>query len=306
MAKTVVGETGLPQTNVLFYTTPDKASLVSDIENSVIDSVSLGVLSEHALCSECGFDYFGDDASPMNFWDRTCPEGHTIGEDGVHLNLTGVDGVYELSLVSTGAVQNSKIVSGSKAVVGAASTQRLAASGVDPCALILRASGTLPKSPAQPKESLMADAAQFEGLVEKLTTARVDLATTTTKLEASVAEVATLKEQIASLTTENTDLKAKQANPEEMPAKLAAVTAELDSLKVFLSAQAKKAVAATNGDVATVEAMSLSQMTTVITEAQTKLATLFPAGGATLTATTTEDAEAADKAARRASFKTPR
>ena len=56
-----------------------KKSLIADIESSTIDEVSVGLLAKHAFCSECGFDYFGEDADFINILTMTCDKDHTIG-----------------------------------------------------------------------------------------------------------------------------------------------------------------------------------------------------------------------------------
>jgi hypothetical protein len=52
-----------------------------------------------------------DEADIMNWLDQTCPEGHTIGVDGVHTVLSDLKVYGELSLVTTGAAKNPKIQS---------------------------------------------------------------------------------------------------------------------------------------------------------------------------------------------------
>lgn len=140
--KVVRNGQGQPELHVLFSVAPD-SGLVASLDNGTIDEVSLGFLSAHALCSECGWDFFGDDATFLNFLDRTCANDHTIGVDGVHLNLSGLDRAYEMSLVSTGAVQNAKILSPSQAKLGGEVGQRLAANGLDLNATVLFLHGKL-------------------------------------------------------------------------------------------------------------------------------------------------------------------
>ena len=56
--------------------------VINKIENNVLDEVSVQFLSEHAYCSECHWDYMGEDATFENWWDKTCANGHVIGVDG--------------------------------------------------------------------------------------------------------------------------------------------------------------------------------------------------------------------------------
>lgn len=263
---------GIPDAHALFYVSPNHDDIVTGLDNGSIDGVSLGIKSQMALCSECGFDFFGADANYMNFVDRECANGHIMGVDGAHLNLTGLDKVYELSLVSKGAVQNSKIRSGSQARMGAEG-QRLAASGAPIHSLVLYASATTPP----PKEPVMADL----NLMELATS----FATTTAELATTKLSVTTLTASVASLTAENTDLKAQLAAkaavaPTETEAKLATATADLDPALTFLRSQAAKCLTATAGDPTKVATMTVAELTATIDATQAQLSSLFVAGGA--------------------------
>ena len=65
----------------------DNDSIINRIENNVLDEVSVQFLAEHAYCSECHWDYMGEEATFENWWDKTCANGHTVGVDGCHLEL---------------------------------------------------------------------------------------------------------------------------------------------------------------------------------------------------------------------------
>jgi hypothetical protein len=288
-ASVVMNDIGQPELHALFYVAPEHADLSGKLNNGVIDEVSLGILSACALCSECGFDYFGADATTANFWDRTCANDHTIGEDGVHLNLTGLDGVYELSLVSVGAVQGSKVVSGSKTRM--TGETKLAASGVDLNAAILNAS-------FKEGRKMAGETFNVNELIGKFSDAQVELST-------SKATIATLTADVARLTAANVELTAKiptAATPTETEAKLTAANTELTASKAtvdaatkFLRDMTRKALVATAQDVSKVDEMSIDAMTAAIEAAQAKLSSLFPAGGKALGAI--EDADKGGKPA---------
>lgn len=125
---------------VLFYLPKSKVELVADINNSVIDEVSVGLMTKKILCSECGWDYLSAEASFMNIMDRTCGNEHEIGVNGVHARMVGMDNWLELSLVSRGAAKNPKIVSRAKSLLGTETRERLAASGFPAEAVLLFAS----------------------------------------------------------------------------------------------------------------------------------------------------------------------
>src|SRR3546814_9858320 len=59
--------------------------------------------------------------------EKTCSNGHTIGEDGVHADLVGLSDFIEVSLVARGAADQPRIVGQSDSKLQPASSMRLAA-----------------------------------------------------------------------------------------------------------------------------------------------------------------------------------
>lgn len=228
-------EMGQPELRAQFYLPLTEVDLISKLDTGVIDEVSVGVRPKHILCSACGFDYASDKATMMNFFDQVCENDHTIGKDGVHVQLKGLDRWMELSLVSAGAADKPKIVGRTKALLGADDYQKLAATGKVPDATTLFATV---------KDEAMS-VPDFNKLVTDLT--------------ASASENATLKAANTSLTATNTDLTARltasearvkeleaaQTGPakqvETLTAANTALTAEVDETKVFLTEQLKAA-----------------------------------------------------------------
>jgi hypothetical protein len=98
-----------------FYIPASEKDLVNKIDLAVLDEVSVGLKSRQASCSKCGFDFFNvspDDEGVIGYdylWDRTCPNNHTLGRDGTHLVLNGLENWTEMSLVSRGASNKPKI-----------------------------------------------------------------------------------------------------------------------------------------------------------------------------------------------------
>lgn len=130
-AEIVDAADGVTELRALFYI--DRSSekgqeLINSINNSVIDEVSVTILTKHALCSECGFDFHGPEATLQHVFAQTCDEGHTVGQ-GSFVRLSGMSVWHELSLVSRGAADGAKILSRSKSVFASESGQALAASG---------------------------------------------------------------------------------------------------------------------------------------------------------------------------------
>lgn len=212
----------------LFYLPKTEATLIENINLGILDEVSVGLLTKTATCSQCGFDYFGPEAEFDTIWNRTCPNGHTLGTDGTHLNLSGVDLWSELSLVSRGASSQAKIHG--RTSQNSALTERLAASGVSTMALMLSAS-----TPTEPKEEppvsdptiaqLAASMAALQAKVDATPdnapalaaalTAKTDLeaqvATLTAAAAVSAAEIVTLTASKATVDAEVVDLTAKLA-----------------------------------------------------------------------------------------------
>jgi len=131
-AETVNRPDGQLELRGYFYLPKMQTELIASIDQSVIDSVSVGMLSQSMKCSECGWDYMCDDASMMHFLARTCENGHTIGKDGAHLQIEGLESWFETSLVSQGAVGTAKIASRARQMMGPQEVERLAATGMMP------------------------------------------------------------------------------------------------------------------------------------------------------------------------------
>ena len=219
----VAAADGSAELRTLFYIDATEPTLVAKLDAASIDEVSVSVATTQMLCSECGFDYAGPDASRQNFYDMTCADGHVIGTDGVHLQRNGLDKFIELSLVTRGAANGAKIVRKVDQKLAGAQITRLAARGFDPDALVLRASAT----PIQSKKDEPMD---LKELNAQLVTAMVDAQTAS-------GEVTRLK---ASLTSTETALTAAQADVTRLTAELEAAkaakpeVAKLEAATAFL------------------------------------------------------------------------
>jgi len=257
------------QLHILFFLDPnsDDSKLIAKINSGVIDQVSVGILPKKLLCSECQFDYLGDEANFEHLWTTTCENGHVIGEDGIHIRMSGLDSFFETSLVGQGAVDGAKIVSGSKSAFADRSPAfRLAASAI--------ALHTHPQTlEDEPEMDLKAFTSEVSILTaaklaaeNSLTAAQAELATATTsltamtaerdeantKLEAANARIAELEgtdvSQVETLTASNTkavEFLTKQATrvaaalglkDPEIPETLEELTAFLDDKQAALSA----------------------------------------------------------------------
>ena len=264
----------------MFYIAPVgelEKGLIAKIEASVIDEVSVGLLSKKALCSECGFDYLGSESDFFNLMTMTCEEGHTIGEDGVHLRLVGMDTFAELSLVGRGAAKDAKIFSRAKSSLGEKSVERLAASGVPVAAHVLTASY---KMDNKPNATLKGETNM--GLETLLAEKSQELGTTTLELSQAVKSIEGLNGEIVSLkaSAEEKDAKivaleaAKDTDVAELTAAKVALEDQVTQAKEFVLADLKAALVA-SGEKADDVPEDLIAMFALIKEKGLKLHQMF-------------------------------
>ena len=272
---------GEAELRVLFYLDGTESILVEKLNAGSLDEVSVAVLPSQYLCSECGWDYLGEDASWENFSDRTCGNGHIIGTDGVYVRLVGMASFRELSMVATGAADNAKIVGKSQSKLQPGSSMRLAARGFEVDDMYVQA--------RQGEEIVSVD---FTKLTGELVDSRSDLKVAQLQLTAAAekatgleASLATANEQIATLTAEVATLTEGAAKPATDLAD--AVAFMKDLLSKTLTAAGEAAPEALPETVAELKAS--------ITEHSAKLSAVLPIGGVSNTVTTTNDDETASK-----------
>lgn len=261
---------GTPQLRTLFYLPNSQTDLINGLEADTINEVSVGLQTTHINCSSCGWDYRGADATWMNLYDGTCANDHVIGQDGVHVILNGLDRFLEQSLVSLGAANGAKIQSRTKALMGAESYAKLAASGITPEITVLNAvHSTKEKAPNMEMSALIASLTDAKASTQVLTTqlaaSTASLTEANTALAASQAEVVALKAlgtpDVVALTA------ARDAATATAAAATAVVHAEASRLCVALSLEAPAADA-------TLEALKAS-----IDTNRVKMAAAFPVNG---------------------------
>lgn len=262
---------GITELRTQFYLPLSEAALVSKVETGVVEEVSVGLQPTHMNCSECGFDYNGPEATLDNFWTQTCANDHTIGKDGVHVNMVGLSRFWEQSLVSVGAAHKAKIQPRAKALMGDQYAQQLAATGVPPEAKILFASPTK-KEPAM----------ELTALVAELTTAKAGVLVSEAALTAANATLATLNETITALNAEIVTLKATaDVKVPEVQAQLEAANTALTDATAVMRVEADRLTVAA-GLTKPADDASIAALTEAITSARTKLASSIPVGGLSL------------------------
>jgi len=239
--------------------------VTSKLDSGTIDMVSIGISNKHFNCSSCGFDFFADtDEALTALWTGEDPNGHTIGKNGVHGVLSGLNVFTEVSLVGAGAIKSARVVGPSESRLTPEQQQRLAASAQGgKNVLILSAS-----SPSPDKE-IPVDLKEFANSLEAAVTEKV---TATVKLAAAEARVAELTAEVASLSAVQADA-----------AKLAVSEAEVAVAVTALSAEAKLILTACGEADAKIPA-TIAELTALIAEKRTALSAILPKGGASQSA----------------------
>lgn len=256
---------------VLFFVDKTEEKAINKIDSGTFDQVSVSVLPKKLLNSKSGFDYLGPEAKPENYWTGADNDGNTIGKDGVHARMVGLDKWFELSLVGQGGADNARIVSHDESYFGS-SYQKLAASGVDPSFFLLEAST---------ENETMDLTAMTDKIVElsgKTATMSSEIATLTAANTAKDTEIKDLKTQLEAagkpseaLETATADLAAKTTEVETLTADNTAAISALQEV-------AKTVLAATGKVDAEVPA-TVAELNTLITESKEKLVAAFKAGG---------------------------
>lgn len=262
----IPGLNGMGEVRSLFFLPNTETDLIGKLDSGTINEVSVGIRYQHLNCSQCGWDYMGEDASMMNFYDTVCPNDHVIGVDGVHVICNGLDRWMEQSLVSLGAAQGAKIVPRTKSLLGNESYTALAASGIEPSATTLYASATPSKEQDMDMKELISDLTTVKASV---ITKDAELATLAASIASGKVTIETLEASVATLTAENTALKAGDA---------VVIKAERDASFAFVRKEADRLCIATGTEKIKTEG-TLDELTASISNNRTKLGASIPAGG---------------------------
>lgn len=216
----VVDHADWSELRVLFFLDmADEAA--RDIDLGIVDQVSVSVITKKALCSECGFDFFGPDADFENVWGGICNKGHVLGEDGVFARLVELDDWFEMSLVGRGGAQKARIVSPDQSVFGSQSIQRLAANGFDPNALILSVT---------PEKGRIMNF-DLSKHIEEMADLKANLAIKDRELEAATKKIESLEKELSATQAKIEEMGDASAAIEERDAQIAQLTDEKKSLE---------------------------------------------------------------------------
>lgn len=261
------------EVRVLFAisTKPENAGLLADLDAGIVDQVSVNVLAKRLECSECGWDYLGEDADYMNILNGQCGNEHALRQDGVHIKMHGLDLLAEVSLVGSGGADGARIVDRNNSVFASESFQRLAASGLAPAMLV--ASFNIQGTEDMDMTTLIADLTTQKAAVTTLT-ADLDAANTAriTAETALTAANTTVAERDASIVTLTAERDAALAASKPEPATEAVLSFVADLCKRTLIA---------NGNQTPELPATVEEQIEAIKEGQANLSVLIPAGGRT-------------------------
>lgn len=240
-ARVDVANDGASEISSLFYINRENADLIATINSGVTDQVSIGILGKKLLCSACGFDY-KNEGDMVNMMDATCDNGHSIGHDGVHLIVDGLDDWMEQSVVDTGASGGARVVGKSQSRFSPQQTdfyQMAARSHQNDretyIPLIANLSDILSEenqSVTEEKLNELLDA-KFAKLDEAVAAKQAELDAANTTIVELNAKVAELEAAQAADTS--------AAKVTELEGEKAELKAEVDAAKTYLAVQAKKA-----------------------------------------------------------------
>lgn len=230
---------GISELRALFYLPKTEAKFIADIEAGVIQALSVGISHKAILCSECGWDYLGDESDYVNLIERTCANGHEIGVNGVHAIGAGLKKWRETSLVSLGASPDAAIHSRTKTRLSPAQQVRLAASDGSKDITLIATITDQKDTEMDPKE-----------FIASLDAKSTEIAELKASASAKDAELKASNDRVTALEAENTELKTKleaaedSKKVEELTASLTEAKDTADKSLSFLQDQAVKALVA--------------------------------------------------------------
>lgn len=250
------------------------AELIAKVDQGLIDQVSVNLLSKQVLCSDCGWDYLGEDASVSNVYLGVCANDHALRVDGVHAELHGLSDLFEISLVGKGGARNARIVDRNSQMFASEDYQRLAASGHAPALLVADI------TPTNTKDD---DEMDLTALVADLTTQKASVITLTADVASRDALILAAD---AALADAQAALAEAQAKVDELEAAAAAEPAAAEepaaetpeAVLSFLSDTFKRTAIAL-GDQTPVVPTDVTALIAGITAGQTKLSAIIPVDG---------------------------
>lgn len=249
--------------------------LVQKLDSGTLDQVSVGMVNKQLLCSSCGFDYMQATAYE-NRWDLTCNKEHKIGENGVHIQVVGLDSLFETSFVGQGAVRGARVIGPSESAFQA--NPRLAASSAaTDGALAIHLTATVEDENMLTPEFLT----QLTSATEARTRAETQLAAITTERDAATTSLTAVTGErdtaianLATATTERDTAVASLATAQEaVTAAVAALSTEAKGVLIACGKNEAEADAA-------IKDKDAAALLAILTENRAKFAAIIPTGGA--------------------------
>lgn len=291
-----IGDDGEMELRTLFYLDATETALIAKLNAGSLDEVSISFLPTQYQCSECDFDYLSEGANWENFVDRTCDQGHTIGEDGVHVRMIGLATLIEVSLVARGAAKKPKIVGRSTSKLNGAPAQRLAAAGYELDSLVVQASRGESNIMDPKFITELSDAKAAVKLAEaKEETLNLQLTAATEKADGLEAQLTEANEQVTKLTADLEEAKGKSR------------TEDADAAVTYLTDVLVKLSAANGTELKAEDApKTVAELTASIDKINGGLTALIPDEPRSEATTTNEDDEKTELKAGYGAFKTNR
>lgn len=265
--------------------------LVAKMDNGTIDQVSVGMVNTKLLCSRCGFNYADPKAYEYRY-DLTCDKEHQIGVDGTHVEVSGLDSFFEVSLVGQGAVKGARVIGPSESAFK--DNARLAASSAATGdAIATHLTATQAAKPDEDDMDIKDFTTQLTSATEGRVAAETNLATRTTERDTARTELATAQAAVTTLTGERDTI---AANLTAAEATRDTAVAERDAVLTALTTEATTVLTAcgknTDEIAAILKDKDATAILSVLQENRSQFAAIVPVGGAARSADTIASARA--------------
>lgn len=280
--------------------TEDGRAHAAKMDSGTIDQVSVGMVNKKLTCSRCDFDYMAASAYE-NRWSLTCNQDHKIGEDGTHIIVSGLDSLFETSLVGQGAVRGARVLGPSESVFQ--NNPRLAASSAaNDGALAVHLTATVEDE--KPAMDLTALTTSLTTQTEGRARAEAQVTTLTAQVETANTQITTLtSERDTAITARDTATTELASVKTELETAQAAVAGAVDALtaevKAVLTALGK------NEDeiAAAIKDKDALGLLSIVQEHRAQFAAIIPPGGKSTPADTPALKASSQKVS---AFRTPR
>jgi hypothetical protein len=249
------------------------SDLVSKLDKGVLGDVSLGAEPKSLTCSSCGWDYMGTEATFENIYNQRCGNDHTLGQNGVHLNIEDYSDFYELSLVNRGAVVGSNVHDAEKSSYKELQMSAKLSDGDFRKGLILQCEATEETTTAATVPLALNGGENALNLSAMMAPLHTALTESMTNLSSTTIQLAQTTANLTSMTAERDDLLVKLA-----AAPSADVATQLTAATSALFDLASKTQIALTGKATVTKEASIEDLVAAVNEGQAKLSAILPTG----------------------------